>query len=163
MLWGAGTYFYIKHSYKRFILIHFRLYVSYNIIVHGTPWHCCKHKQKEMHSIKNIQLLFSKKMQEFFWPPLIIISLAVIWQLSRVPVLLCSQWTSFTRCNSTNCSVLASSKFMEQFFIKGFILVFRSCGEEDVTTDEFMDHLAVTAQTTEGYWHILVKLYGHLE
>lgn len=102
-------------------------------------------------------------MQKFFWPLLITISLAVIRQFSSVPVILCSQWTLKTRFNTKFCSVLASSKFMEHFFVKCFILVFRSCGEEDVTTNEFMDHLAVTAQTTEGYWHTLVKLYGHLE
>lgn len=102
-------------------------------------------------------------MQKFFWPLSITISFAVIWQFSSVPVILCSQWTLKTRFNTKICSVLASSKFMEQFFVKCFILVFRSCGEEDVTTNEFMDHLAVTAQTTEGYWHTLVKLYGHLE
>lgn len=60
-------------------------------------------------------------------------------------------------------SFLASSKFMEEFFIQRFILVFSSCGQEDVTTDELMDHLAVAAQTAEGYCHILVKLYGYLE
>lgn len=60
------------------------------------------------------------------------------------------------------CSFLASGKFMEQFFILCFILVFRSRGEEDVTTDELVDYLAVTAHTGEGYWHMLIKFYGHL-
>lgn len=100
-------------------------------------------------------------MQKFFWPLLITISLAVIWKCSSVPEfqLFCAASGSKTKL----CSVLASSKFMEQFFIKRFILIFGSCGEEDVTTNELMDHLAVTAQTAEGNWHILVKLYGHLE
>lgn len=81
-------------------------------------------------------------MQKFFGPLLITISLALLLQWLSVPV---------TRSNTKMSSVLASSEFMEQFFIKCFILVFRSCGEKDVTTNEFMDHLAVTAQTAEGY------------
>lgn len=52
---------------------------------------------------------------------------------------------------------------MEQFFIQCLILVFSSCGQEDVTANELMDHFAVTAQTAEGYCHILVELYGYLE
>lgn len=58
---------------------------------------------------------------------------------------------------------LASCKFMEQFFIQCLILVLSPCGQEYVASNELVNHLAVTAQTAEGYWHILVKLYVHLE
>lgn len=52
---------------------------------------------------------------------------------------------------------------MEQFFIQCLILVFSSCGQEDVTPNELVHHLGVAAQTAESYGHILVKLYGHLK
>lgn len=58
---------------------------------------------------------------------------------------------------------MAAGKFMEQFFIQCFVLVFRSRGQEDVATDELVHHFAVTAQAAEGYRHVLVKFYGHLK
>lgn len=52
---------------------------------------------------------------------------------------------------------------MEQLFVQCFILVFGSCGQENVTTNKLMNHFAVTAQAAESYGHILVKLYGYLQ
>lgn len=52
---------------------------------------------------------------------------------------------------------------MEQIFVERLVLVFGSCGEEDVAADEFMDHFAVAAETAEGYRDVLVKLDGHLK
>lgn len=52
---------------------------------------------------------------------------------------------------------------MEKIFIKRLVLVFGSCGEEDVAANEFMDNFAVAAQTAEGYRDVLVKFYGHLK
>lgn len=59
--------------------------------------------------------------------------------------------------------LLTSSQFMEKIFIKRLVLVFGSCGEEDVAANEFMDNFAVAAQTAECYRDVLVKLYCHLE
>lgn len=60
-------------------------------------------------------------------------------------------------------SLLASSKFMKEIFVQCLVLVFGASGEEDVSTNVLVDHLAVTAYTGEGQRHILVKVNGHLE
>lgn len=52
---------------------------------------------------------------------------------------------------------------MEKIFIKRLVLVFGSCGEEDVAADELMDNFTVAAQTAEGYRDVLVKFYCHLK
>lgn len=73
------------------------------------------------------------------------------------------------RCNESRGhevhpgSFLSPCEFMEQIFIECLVLVFGPRGEEDVASDELVDHLTVTAHTGEGCCHVLVKLYGHLK
>lgn len=60
-------------------------------------------------------------------------------------------------------SFLASCKFVEEFFIECFILIFGSCWKENVASNVFMNHSAVTALTGESYCNTLVEIDSHLK
>ena len=51
---------------------------------------------------------------------------------------------------------------MEHFFIKLLISIFAPHGEEDVASDELMNNLAISWQTTEDDIALVIKLDHHV-